>query len=64
MTNNIQKISSILLKIFNLLLITLPIAIIFLWLFIESDVIKKLLAQGLILQAIHTPEEFINLFTR
>ncbi|MDP1724059.1 MAG: DUF2975 domain-containing protein [Alphaproteobacteria bacterium] len=57
----IQKVSSYLLFIFNVLIIAYPLFIIIQWIFIDSDIIKNLLAQGLLHHPVETPEGSIYL---
>ena len=57
----IQKVSSYLLILFNLLLIVLPLFIVSLWLFIDTAPFKQALSQGLFFDLIKTPEGPINL---
>lgn len=57
----IQKVSSYLLVIFNLLLIALPLLILTLWLFMETSLLKEAISEGLFFDSVRTPEGVINL---
>jgi hypothetical protein len=57
----IQKVSSYLLVIFNILLIALPLFDLSLWLFIEYAPIKEAISEGLFFDPVRTPEGVINL---
>ncbi|HQS84039.1 MAG: hypothetical protein B7Y25_06520 [Alphaproteobacteria bacterium 16-39-46] len=59
--NRIQKISTYLLAIFNLLLWTLPLSSMLLWFFIDTSPVRNLLARGIFLNPVQTPEGLINL---
>ena len=59
----IQKVSSYLLFIFNVLIIAYPLFIIIQWIFIDSEIISNLLAQGQLHHPIETPEGLIYLNT-
>lgn len=61
--NQIQKISSYLLIIFNILIIAIPLIVIIQWIFIDTSTIKDLFAQGVLQKPIQTPEGSINLST-
>ncbi|MBI2707292.1 MAG: DUF2975 domain-containing protein [Proteobacteria bacterium] len=57
----IQKVSSYLLIISNLLLIALPLFILSLWLFMETLPIKEAISEGLFFDFVRTPEGVVNL---
>ncbi len=57
--NHIQKVSAYLVTTFNLLIITLPIACVFLWLFIDTTWIPQSIVQGF--APLQTPEGTIHL---
>lgn len=59
--DRIQKISSYLLIIFNLLLIGLPFLIGSLWLFMETAPLKEAISEGLFFDSVRTPEDVVNL---
>ena len=61
--NQIKKVSSYLLTTFNVLLIALPLCIVIQWLFIDTSMLKNLLAEGIIGRPIQTPEGCVNLST-
>ncbi len=58
---HIQKVSSYLIWMFNVLLIALPLWIIAIWILVEWEPFKNLIAQGFISKPIETPEGIINL---
>ncbi len=59
----IQKVSTYLLAIFNLLLIILPLFVLILWVFMEYAPIKVAISEGLFFNPVHTPEGIVNLST-
>lgn len=59
----IQKVSSYLLILFNLLLIVLPLFALTLWMFIEYEPVKIAIAEGFFFDAVRTPEGIVNLST-
>ena len=59
--NHIQKASSILLVVFNCLLVATPCGIALLWLCIEAGWVKELLSQGILMKTVSTPEGLVNL---
>ena len=59
----IQKVSSYLLILFNLLLIVLPLFTLILWLFIEYSPVKISISEGLFFDAVRIPEGVVNLST-
>ncbi len=61
--HKIQKISSRLLVVFNILLLWLPLSILTKWIFIDNSLIKYLLSQGVMGNSIHTPEGYVSLST-
>ncbi|EKE09716.1 MAG: hypothetical protein ACD_16C00118G0010 [uncultured bacterium] len=61
--SRIQKVSSYLLAIFNFLLIVLPLFSLSIWLFMDVEPIKSLIAEGLLFSPVETPEGTINIST-
>lgn len=64
--NKIQKISSYLLIVFNVLLIALPLYVLIQWLFMEiktTDVPSSINFFGLLERVVQTPEGIVNLST-
>ncbi|MBA3814475.1 MAG: DUF2975 domain-containing protein [Alphaproteobacteria bacterium] len=61
--DRIQKISSYLLVIFNILLVVLPLSLLILWFFIDVDPIKEAIKHGLLFGPVDTPEGIVNLGT-
>ena len=59
--NRIQKISSYLVTVFNVLIITLPIASLLSWFFINTVIVKQWIAQGILFTPVHTPEGIVSL---
>jgi hypothetical protein len=59
--DRIQKISPYLLIIFNLLLIGLPLFSLCVWLFMDHEPLKSLIAEGFLLSPVNTPAGPINL---
>jgi len=59
--HSIQKISSALLWVFNLLLVVLPLFMIAQWGLIEWAPFRNLVAEGMFFKPIETPEGFVNL---
>ncbi|OJW53390.1 MAG: hypothetical protein BGO67_01420 [Alphaproteobacteria bacterium 41-28] len=57
----IQKVSSYLIWIFNVLLIAFPLWIVSIWILVKWAPFKNLIAQGFISTPIQTPEGLINL---
>lgn len=57
----IQKVSSYLLIIFNILLVALPLFILGLWLFMETAPLKEAIAHGVFFDSVRTPEGMVNL---
>ncbi len=62
--DRIQKVSSYLLIIFNILLVGLPVFEVVQWLFIDWGPIQKIVADGMLLKPLETPEGVVNLGTR
>ena len=61
--DRIQKVSSYLLVIFNILLVILPFSLFILWLFIDHNPIKEAIEHGVFFSAVQTPEGLVNLAT-
>lgn len=59
--NRIQKVSSYLIIIFNLLLIGLPFLSLSIWLFMDYEPLKSLIAEGFLLSPVNAPEGPVNL---
>lgn len=59
--HRIQKISSYLLIVFNVLIITLPFSAVITWLFIETEFVKNIISNSFLFKQIQTPEGFVNL---
>lgn len=61
--DRIQKVSSYLLIIFNILLVILPLSLLILWVFIDHDPIKEAIEHGVFFAPVQTPEGSVNLAT-
>ncbi len=59
--DRIQKVSSYLLIVFNLLLIALPLFILTLWLLIDYGPIKEAIEHGVFFEPVHAPRGVVNL---
>jgi len=59
--NPIQKVSSRLLIVFNILLFLLPLSTLFYWLLIDTEFIHTLIVQGPLLQTIQTTEGAVSI---
>jgi hypothetical protein len=59
----IQKVSSHLLFVFNVLLILLPLSLLLLWSFMEHAPLKEAIEHGVFFAAVQTPEGLVNLAT-
>ncbi len=57
----IRKLSQIILVILKILLITIPIIHLVTWVFIDSSFIKSIVAKGILLTPLETPEKMVNL---
>lgn len=62
--DRIQKLSSYLLAAFNILLVVLPTVEALQWLLIDWGPVQPLIAKGLLLKPVETPEGIVNLETR
>ncbi len=59
--HRIQKISSYLLMVFNVLILALPLIAVLTWLFIETEFMKNLISNSFLFKQIQTPEGFVSL---
>lgn len=59
--HRIQKISSYLLIVFNVLIIALPLSTVMTWLFIETEFVKNIISHSPLFKYVLTPEGFISL---
>lgn len=59
--DRIQKVSSYLLAIFNMLLVVLPLSLLILWLFMDYGPINNAITEGLFFSPVETPEGVLNL---
>jgi hypothetical protein len=63
--NRLQKVSSYLLILFNILLVLTPVSLLFLWSFIDHEPLKGAIEGGLVFEQvpISTPQGLVNLAT-
>lgn len=59
--HNIQRMSSYLLWAFNFLLVAMPLWLVIRWAFIEWKPLRNLIAQGIFMNPVETPEGTVNL---
>lgn len=59
--DRIQKVSSYLLIIFNILLVFIPLSLLLLWLYIDYGPIKEAIEHGVFFEPVHAPRGVINL---
>lgn len=59
--DRIQKVSSYLVIMFNILLVLIPVTLLILWLYIDIDPIKNAITAGLLFGPVETPEGIVNL---
>ena len=59
--NKIQKVSSYLLIVLNFLLIALPLLSVMTWSLIDTELVRNLIAQGILFTPLQTPEGLMTL---
>jgi hypothetical protein len=59
--DRIQKVSSYLLVIFNILLVVLPLSLFILWMFMDYGPIKEAIESGVFFEPVHAPRGIVNL---